>query len=428
MNTINEFAYWYNLWLTYLVIGVTWLFEHFRDFAWIIRVAAISLTVSGILILVSFYRIMANSYKRRKWNKTEKKLSDRYGAAVDYILSPESDNNMGRDRILEVLDIDPSEADPHKLLKDKRERLSMARMIYRTRISDEAQVKDSRNVQVLLNIFGITDFLEEIVLKEKQHLKVEALLMLRAFKVPTNQWIANQLINSKRHRVKRMAMYSSIMSNSNTDLQYFESDFFADNFCMYDEIHLGFVLQRRQLGKRKIPNLAHWATLHNDPKAQVMFIRMMRQFNQKEYCSDLEDLFNHNSAGELIEEIARTWGYLGYTDGEQLMSEMLLTQADDSKVAIMHALTRLNTGNSLSALVDGYRNSGSAHVKFEALRCIYLYGNAGREKFEELKAKASEREATYFQFFENNLTLKEIPLEKTARYHSRYGENLFSAA
>ena len=110
------------------------------------------------------------------------------------------------------------------------------------------------------------------------------------------------------------------------------------------------------------------------------------------------------------------------------MSEMLLTQADDSKVAIMHALTRLNTGQSLNALVDGYRNSGSPHVKFEALRCIYLYGQQGRAKFEELKAQATERDDFYFKFFDNELTLKEIPLEKTARYHSRYGDNLFSVA
>lgn len=195
---------------------------------------------------------------------------------------------------------------------------------------------------------------------------------------------------------------------------------------MYDEIQLGFVLQRRKTSKRKIPNLAHWATMHDNPKAQVMFIRMMRQFSQKEYCDELEELFNHNSDGELIEEIARTWGYLGYTQGEELMSEMLLTQPDDSKVSIMHALTRLNTGKSLGSLVDGYRNSGSPHVKFEALRCIYLYGDEGRKKFEELKAGATEREAYFFDFFNNELTLKEIPLEKTARYHSRYGDNLFS--
>ena len=426
MDSIAELTYWYNLALTYIVIGITWLFDHFRDFSWIIRVAAISLTISLWLILISFIQIIRNSLRRRRWNKLEKKLTDKYGEAITYILSPQAPEKMGRDEEMELLGIDPSEGDPHKLLKNNREKLCMARIIYKARISEDAAVEGSRNLHVLLGIFGIVEFLEEIIVKDKLHQKVEALLMLRAFKAPTNQWIANQLINNKRRRVKRLAMYASIMSSANTDLGYFESDFFGENFCMYDEIQLGFVLQRRRSARRKIPNLAHWATIQKDPQTQAMFVRMMRQFNQKEYCGELEDMFQHDSDNLLIEEIARTWGYLKYTEGEELMRDMMLTQPDVGKVAIMHALTRLNTGNSLPTLLDGYRNSGAQNVKFEALRCIYLYGKEGRDKFEELKRNASEKDKKLFEFFDNPLTKKEIPLERSARYHSEYGDNLYS--
>ena len=426
MDTIAEISYWYNLALTYIVIGITWLFDHFRDFAWIIKVAAISLTVSLWLILASLVQIFRKAWRRRKWNKVEKKLNEKYGEAISYILSPESPDTMGRDEELELLGIDPNEGDPKKLLKDYREKLTMSRIIYRARIAEEAQVEGSRNLHVLLGIFGLIDFLEDLIVKDKLHQKVEALLMLRAFKAPTNQWIANQLLNNKRRRVKRLAMYASIMSSSNTDLGYFESEFFGKNFCKYDEIQLGFVLQRRKSAKRKIPNLAHWAVMQEDPRTQAMFIRMMRQFNQTEYCGELEDLFQHNSDNELIEEIARTWGYLKYKEGEELMRDMLLTQPDNGKVAIMHALTRLNTGESLNALLDGYRNSGTQHVRFEALRCIYWYGAEGRAKFEELYRNAPERDKNIFEFFTNELTKKDLPLERTAKYYSEYGDNLYS--
>lgn len=428
MDTIAEISYWYNLAVTYVVIGVTWLFDHFRDFAWIIRVAAISLTISLWLILACLFQIIRKAYRRKKWSKIEKRLTEKYGDAINFILSPEAPEKMGRDEEMELLGIDPNESDPKKLLKDYREKLCMARLIYKARISEEAAVEGSRNLHVLLGIFGLIEFLEEIIVKNKLHQKVEALLMLRAFKAPTNQWIANQLINNKRRRVKRLAMYASIMSSSNTDLGYFESDFFGENFCMYDEIQLGFVLQRRKSARRKIPNLAHWAVMQKDPQTQAMFVRMMRQFNQKEYSSELEDLFQHNSDNVLIEEIARTWGYLQYTEGEELMRDMLLTQPDNGKIAIMHALTRLNTGESLKSLLDGYHNSGTSHVKFEALRCIYWYGHEGRAKFEELRRIATEKEKPLFEFFENELTQKELPLEQSARYHSEYGDNLYSVA
>lgn len=427
MDTIGELTYWYNLAETYFIMGTTWLFEHFREFAWIIRVAAISLTISIVLMLISLLRIFKNAWKRRKWRKIEKKLNNRYGDAIDYILSPEAKPNMGRDEQLELLDIDPNNADRNKLLKDWKERMVMSRIIYRSRISEEAAVEGvNRNLHVLLSIFGIVNFLEEIIIKDKMHLKVEALLMLRAFKAPTNQWIANQLLNSRRKRVQRLAMYASIMSSANTDLEYFESDFFDDNFCHYDEIQLGFVLQRRLAAKRKIPNLAHWASIQKNSATQCVFVRMMRQFNQGEYCSELEEMFHHNSDGELIEEIARTWGYLKYKEGEELMRDMMLTQPDNGKVAIMHALTRLNTGESLNALIDGYRYSGSQHVRFEALRCLYYYGDAGRAKFEEIRANHAAVDNNLFEFFENELTRRELPLEKTAKYFSEYGDNLYS--
>lgn len=426
MDTIAELTYWYNLALTYIVIGITWLFDQFRDFAWIIRIAAISLTVSLWLILLSIIQIFRNSHRRRKWRKTEKKLLKRYGEAIDYILSPEAPEKLDRDEELKLLDIDPAHSDTTQILKEKKEKWGMSRIIYRARISENASLNSTRNLHTLLRIFGLVDFLEEVMMRGKIHQKTESLMMLRAFKIPTNQWVVNQLVNNKRRRVKRLAMYSSIMTSTNADLAYFESEFFSKNFCLYDEIQLGFALQRRRSARRKIPNLAHWASIQTNPKAQAMFVRMMRQFNQKEYLNELEDLFQHNTDTQLIEEIARTWGYLKYTDGEEIMQDMLLTQPDDGKVSILHALTRLNTGRSLGALLDGYRNSGNQHVKFEALRCIYWYGPEGRAKFEELRENATDREKELFAFFDNELTMKEIPLEKSARYHSEYGDNLYS--
>lgn len=426
MDNIGYFSYWYNLVMTYLLYGFTWLSDNFREFADVIKVAAISLTASLAVILFSMIRVAYNSWKERKYKKVVDRLDKRYGEGIKYILSSECPNNMSRDQVLEALDLHDSDIDRKKLLKDWRERMAMSQIIYKYRISEEAALNRRRNLSILLGVFGIKEFLEEVIVKDKIHHKTDALHMLRAFKVPTNQWIANQLMNSRRKRVQRLAMYASIMSSTNADLEYFESDFFDANRCIYDEIQLGYVLHRRQSMKRKIPNLAHWAHMHNTPETQCVFVRLMRQFNQKEYCADLEPLFNHNSPSELIEEIARTWGYLKYVDGEAAMSDMLLTQPDDGKVSIMHALTRLGTGNSMSALLDGYRNSGNQHVKFEALRCIYWYGQAGREKFMELKESALPADKPLFEFFENKLTIPDLPLEKDDVYRSEYGDNLYS--
>lgn len=394
------------------------------EFSPIIKIAAISLTFSLVLIVATLIKILVSSLHNRKWNKTFSNMDKQYGDAVRYVLSPEASPNMTRQQVIDALDLD--NPDNKDLLKNQREKLTFARLVYQSRISDEASLGRRKNLHILLNIFGIHAFLEDMVIKGRMKRKAEALTMLRAFKLPVNQWVANHMRNSKRYRLRRLSQYASIMSSSNTDMEYFESEFFDQNCCIYDEIQLGYVLQRRLAMKRKLPNLAQMALGHTNPHTQAVFVRLMRQFEQKEGCADLEELFRATSDKELIQEISRTWGYLGYAEGEDMLNEVILIQPDDTKVAIMHALTRINTGRSLPVLVDGYRNSGDQHVKFEALRCIFSYGEIGKAKFKELFTTAREDEKKFFDFFMNPLTRKEIRLSEDDTYDQQGEDNLFS--
>lgn len=426
MYTINIIQYYLVLVWTWISDYVTYLYENFLEFAPVIKIAAISLTFSLVLIVFTLIRIVIRGFKNRKWSKYEKNLEKQYGEPIRYILSEESEPRMTRSQIIEKFDLDNPDQNKNKLFKNDKEKLTFCRMLYRYRIDDDAAVDRTQNLHVLLDIFGLQSFLENIVNKGSMKLKAEVLIMLRAFKLPVNQWIANQLLNSRRLRLRRLAMYASIMSSSNTDLEYFESDFFDNNCSTYDEIQLGYVLERRRSMKRKIPNLAQLAMIQKNPKTQAIFVRLMHQFDQKEYCADLEELFNRSGDKELMHEICRTWGYLGYTESEDMLQEMITTQSDDTKVAILHALTRMGTGKSLTVLCDGYRNSGDPHVRFEALRCLYSYGEEGRRKFEEFERTATKKEKMFFEFFKNPLTRKESLLNDENSYESQFGTNIFS--
>ena len=243
--------------------------------------------------------------------------------------------------------------------------------------------------------------------------------MIRTFKLPVSPWVINKLLSSKYIRVQRLAMYSNIMLSSDSDLDYFETDFFDKHCCIKDEIELAYSLQRRRKAGRKLPNLARWANLQKNERSQCMFVRLMRRFDQLQYCDQLTELYKTQPRKKkLIEEISRTWGYLNYTDGEDLLVDALLIQPDDTKVAIMHALTRFATGRSLGALLEGYYNTTNPHVRFEAIRCLYNYGDEGRAKFNELKQNAMETEQKLFEFFDNPITLEKIRLDKEQAYHS----------
>lgn len=404
------------------------MYDQFREFAFIIKVSAIAVTVCAIMIIYMLIRLWVKSHKRRKRRKILRKLEKRYGEGIRHVMSAESKENMTREEILEVLDIKDSNTTNYaNLLKKGKDKMAFCRLVYQARISDAAEQDRTANIQTMLRIFDLPQFLEAVVNRGKNDKKVEAMQMLNAFKLTVNMWIANRMIGSKNNRSRRVATYASIMTNTNSDLEYFESDFFDNNCCIYDEIQLGYILQRRRSSKRKIPNMAHFAHIHKNPQAQCIFIRMMRQFNQREYCSELEELFQHQSDKSVIEEISKTWGFLRYNEGEEQMIDMMLTQPDDTKVTIMHALTRLNSGQSLGAIVDAYQHSGSQRVRFEALRSLYNYGMIGRAKFDELKLKAKdENEQRLFAFFDNALTADDVALPKTDIYEQENGDNLYS--
>ena len=427
MYTINIIKYYFELGLTWVSQYVMWLYNEFMEFSIIIKIAAISVTFSLLLILFTIFKIIWNGIRNRKKNKLYKKFDKKYGDGIRYILSPEAGGKMTRQEVLDVLDLDDEEkSEKRHILKNYRERLIFSRLVYHCRISDEASLGRRKNLHILLDIFEIPPFLEELINNGKMRLKAEGLNMMRAFKLPVNPWIANQLRNSKRYRVRRLASYASIMSSSNQDLEYFETEFFDKNCCIYDEIQLGYVLQRRKAMKRKIPNLALLAENQSVPTTQAVFVRLMRQFDQKEYCSDLEELFHNSGNKELTQEICRTWGYLKYLPGEEMMQEIILTQHDDTKVAIMHAVARMKTGKSLALLVDGYRNSGDQQVRYEALRCLFNYGREGYMKFKELEQTAPEEDKRIFEYFNNPLTREETRLNKKSEYESVGDENLYS--
>lgn len=430
MDTVSWISYYINLAVTYVTYFVTYLYDYFREFAFIIKVATISVIISGLLIIIALLRLLWNSYKRRKKRKLMKKMDERFGDGIRAVMSPEAGDNMTRDEVLQALGFSEEEATSHKnfpsMLKNDKERMTFCRLVYQVRISDDSALARRKNIRVLLDIFDLPDYLERVINRGSMSMKVEAMHMLQAFKLPINPWIANQMMSSKRNRARRLAMYTSIMANTNTNMEYFESEFFDKNCCIYDEIQIGYALQRMKAAKRRIPNLAHWARIQKNPQSQCIFIRLMRQFNQREYCADLEELFQYDSDKKVIEEISRTWGYLHYREAEESMRDLLMTQNDDTKVAIMHALTRIASGESLDALVHVYRQSGAQHVRYEALRCIYSYGPAGKAKFAELELKATPGERRLFEFFHNKYTFKEIELAENDNYEQIYGDNLYS--
>lgn len=416
MDTISWITYYANLWLAYATYWLTYLYKAYCDFPIEVRIAATIIMLCSFGIVCLILTTLGRMRHRARWAKTTRRLEERFGKAVEYLLSAECKPNMTRQEVIDLLGVDEELRNKKDVLRDNREKLLFCRMIYFKCISGNAAQGRHDNLHQLINLFSLREFLEKSTSIGNYRRKRDALSMLRTFKLYVSPWVVNQLRVSKNKYVQRLAMYASIMASSDSNLDYFETSFFDDNCCIYDEIELGFLLQRRRKSGAKLPNLASWALHQKNPNTQCVFVRLMRRFGQKEYCAQLEDLFRLSSHKKLKEEISRTWGYLNYRESENLLTDSILMQPDDTKVAIMHAVTRMGTGNSLKMLVDEYKDEINPHVRFEALRCLYNYGKEGLAQFQKLEVAKTENEHSFFSFFYNPATLATIKLDKEQAY------------
>ncbi len=417
MYSFAWFTYYFNLLVAYGNYYVAHIYQIFREYPLEVRIAAFFISFSLTAIFLICISIYMKSRTRAYYEKTMKRFEERYGSSIEYLFSDDCPDGMPKKDMIILLGIGEEVKNKKDLLTSKKEKRIFSHFVYFKRISSEAANTHRNNLRQLLQFFGLHEFLETEVSLANNGKKCDALQILRTFKLYISPWLINKLLDSKNLYIQRLAMYTAIMSSSDSDLDYFETTFFDDNCCILDEVELGYLLQRRRNHGMQLPNLANWAYQQKNPPTQCIFVRLMRRFDQREYCMQLEDLFKNSHHKKLIEEISRTWGYLHYKDGEQLLIDSWLMQPDDTKVAIMHAVTRMATGNSLGMLTTGFQSSTNPHVRFEALRCLYNYGEEGKSRFEALEASSKEQDQKFFSFFHNPITLGRIGLDKEQAYH-----------
>lgn len=417
MSSVSFLKYYFNLIVAYVAYYFKYAISSFAEYPLEIKVAIFITFICAILIFYMGFALLVLARRRNKMNKRKASLEKKYGPGIDFMLSVNAQKRMSRNEIAAIMGIDKEKINKGQL-KNNRDKVAFVELFYNRFITERSDFADRENITNLLNMFGIPEFLEKEVSLRSMVKKVKYMSMIRTFKLPVSPWVINKLLNTKYLTVQRLAMYTNIILSSDDDLDYFETDFFDKHCCIKDEIELAYSLQRRRKAGLKLPNLARWANLQRNERSQCMFVRLMRRFDELEYCDQLTELFKTQPRKKkLIEEISRTWGYLHYTDSEDLLIDALLTQPDDTKVAIMHALTRFATGRSIGALLDGFQNTTNPHVRFEALRCMYNYGDAGRAMFDDLEKNARDEDKKFFEFFKNPITMEKIRLDKEQAYH-----------
>lgn len=418
MDTISLLTYYFKLFWAYGSYYMWNLYNQFRDYPFGVRLSAFLTCIWLIMIIVIICEIGRQALIKKRRKITRKNIYEKYGEGIKRILWDSNiSDDLSQSEMINIMGFDQKQVMGKRLLNTHLEKQVFCRIVYDLIIHDYMREGRNKNLHQLMDLFVIQKFLEDDVNYGNNWKKVSAITMLRTFKLYISPWVINKLLENKSKRIRRLAMYSTVRAGSESDLEVFETDFYEKNNCIYDEIMIGYELQRRKKNGMQLPNLALWTTRFNSSDIKCMLVRMMRRFEQREFCPQLRPLYDATHHKKLVEEICRTWGYLQYKDSEDAMSEAFTLQGDDTKVAIMHAIARLRSGRNMKLFTYSYENSSNPHVRFEALRCLYNYGREGRQKLKELELKADEKDKKFFAFFHNPITLSKIPLDELQIYH-----------
>lgn len=424
-DQISYFSYWISVQAAWALHWLRLLRAEYFGQPLVIKVAILviigSVLAMSVIVAAMLWRMQREWRQRRNLERVRR----RFGAKIDHVMSDPDvvDQNLGIDDILEIFGIRKGKSEKESLqqarnlIRSKRDKRLFCQLVYERLLADTGELCSLNNIRRMLEVLGLYRFLEQELDHGNWRTKVRSLNMMSMFRLKVDAWLTNALLLSKSQTVRRLAVHASIMSGGDAKLDYFESDRFDRLCCIKDEIELGYSLQRRRSAGQKLPDLARLALLHDEVDAQCIFVKLMRYFGQSEHCSQLVDLFRDSKDHRLAMEIASTWGYLKYTDGEALLQEALLTRSDDVQVSFMQALTRMDTGRSVDALAGVFATAASSVTSYEALRCLYNYGQAGRRKFDELKAAARDTaKEVLFAPFEKASMAPFIAMDKALDY------------
>ena len=301
MSTISVIQYYFHLFMAYGAYYLTYGFNMFRGYPLEVQVAVVVTELSAVLIAIMLIALVVLQWKNRVRKRLFQRIKDRYGKGMSYLLSGEALRRMSREDIAEVFDIESKDIGK-PLLKNRREKMVFLAIFYMKFVKLRNDQTNKDNIRNALYLFAIPEYLEHEASLGSTEQKVFAVNVVRTLKLPLSPWVINKLLNSKYLRVQRVAMYANIALSSDSDLDYFETDFFDNHCCIKDEIELAYTLQRRRKAGLKLPNLARWANMQKSEQAQCLFVRLMRRFDQHEYCEQLRPLFSQTRKKKLIEE------------------------------------------------------------------------------------------------------------------------------
>lgn len=377
--------------LDYVMYYLYLLYYTFTGYPLIIRICVIVVTICVIMYFILSLYLGYGVYTRKKERAKRDKMRERYYEPMKVI---------SLDRQLKT-----KEDIAKELQYDKRHiKTSELRNILEILIDIKSELADNMNEDNFHNIaaaFKLPSFYERILQFGHTGEKIWILKSIQSLNEYVSEAILVKLLYTHKPKLRKAARVSYMGLSQNAPFRFFDED--RDlKLTEWDMVELHNVFIHRKERGFVLPNFMRWINQATDEGMKIFFINEIVHFNQVENCPSLMRLLNSPNI-KVREEVVRALGTLKYKEAERPLVNSYNTQVETVKRAVIQAIVKINTGNSLDFLCATYDNAEDLTTKRIIIEGLYKYGEAGREIFNMFEANATGFTVQLFAHVKNPL-------------------------
>ena len=182
---------------------------------------------------------------------------------------------------------------------------------------------------------------------------------------------------SKNDAIRKEARLSHLLLSENNPYRFFEE--IKEDISHWDSIELIKLLDKIN-AKGNLENLGKWLTNSQNKSLSIFLIKAISHFKQTASKEILIEKLSDTDA-EIRSEVIQTLGVLKIEEVEGI----LIKKFDNCQTAIIKALNKLDTGNSLSFLENTFNKTTEQKLRTNVANSIFEYKKGGKGLFEKLK-------------------------------------------
>lgn len=379
-----------------LILYYWYIFQNlYESYAVIVKICYSIILICCCIIVYAILAMIFSTYKRRRIEKKQKKIFDKYYEPFKDIC--ENTNVLSADEIRGMTRYEAKQW-------SKEEMMIWIAMFLRIRAKQFEHFKDG-NLQTCLDVVGIVNFIDKELNYGSRVDKValmQALIFLR-MDVPETSYVN---LATDRNPLLRRAAGELYLLLSKNDPYRFLNDKKRGALSLWEMMIAHWTISERRKADKPVPSLIPLLKILQNVHVEASLLRGVGYWGSD---SDMESVKNYFDSSEMTLRSAAfdCIKIRSFAPAEEDLKNSFYSQPEYLRPQILNAMVAIKSGKATHFLEEAFNKCVARSTRRSVLYCLWNYGRDGQAAFYRLKAAAIPEERIMFDHIENKLINRE---------------------